>query len=114
MTTICGKIPYNGVSVDQQIPGVTSVVESGTGVYTINLSDRYYGLASFSAGIENSVDDAYGVILNSDSHFDGGESTNSGNSYGVFHVVNSSDSAADLPSTANIWIRLDLRGMSNG
>ena len=55
---IGGSIPLSASAavgvVD--IKGIQSVVKSGTGIYTVTLSDKYYKLISASAGVIDSAE----------------------------------------------------------
>lgn len=54
---IAGKIPLSSAAAvgTVAIKGVASVTKTGTGEYTVLLSDEYYGLESIHAGIVDSA-----------------------------------------------------------
>jgi hypothetical protein len=120
-TKIEGKIPLtNGGEVGTvAIPGVKSVTKVSAGLFTVNLDEKYLGLAGYQANIQNSATDGYGVNLVSDAFVDGGEGVhavvNGGDGYAQLQAIQPDGSgAAVLCNGMAIWFSLDLKTSEQG
>ena len=119
--SIFGKLELGtagAVESYSSMAGVRSVVRVSTGLYTINLMDKYYAsLAHFCCGVRSSGTDGYNVNVVSDAFVDGNEGVhadvNERDGYVQIQVVDQADAAAD-PIDCDLYLNFVLKTSSRG